>query len=127
MGQKFRRLDPGNRAVNECSELLALFVADGGCQVLNFNQALAHEYNLRDFADTGDPGIADQLRIEPEQSFGLLGISSSGGFPLQPPWPRVERAKGIDVGDEVVLVREAPRELDLLILPRFGHSDALIL
>src|SRR6478609_5603484 len=120
---KLRRLDPGNRALDECPELLALFIADGSCQVLNFDQALAYEYDLNNFRDAGDPGIANQLGIERQQPFGLIRITGSRSLPFKQALLCVKGAKRVDVGDEVVLARQAPCELDLLVLPRLWHSD----
>ena len=62
--QKFRRLDPANRALDECSELLALFVADGRAKVLNLHHALTYENNLRDFRNTRYPRVANELRVQ---------------------------------------------------------------
>jgi hypothetical protein len=49
-----------------------LLVGDSGSKVLNLGQALADEYDLRDFGNTSHPGVADELRIERKQPFRLL-------------------------------------------------------
>jgi hypothetical protein len=48
----------------------ALLVGDGGFQVLDLDQALTDEDNFCDFADAGDPGVADELGVEGEQASG---------------------------------------------------------
>ncbi len=64
MGQKEPRLDPRDRVRNQRGPLLSLFFGDRGTQVLDFDQALAHENNLSNFVDAGHPRLADELRIQ---------------------------------------------------------------
>ena len=59
------------------SEFFALFVADGRPQVLNLDQPVADEYHLGHVCDTGDSGIADQLRIQGQQSGRFLRVRIS--------------------------------------------------
>src|ERR1022692_4096871 len=51
--------DASDCVVDQSCELLALLVRDGGPEVLNFNQTLAHENNLGDFVNARHPRIAD--------------------------------------------------------------------
>jgi hypothetical protein len=44
-------------------ELFSLSIADDGLEVLNLNQTLAHENDLRHLGDSGDPGVAEQLGV----------------------------------------------------------------
>src|SRR5438876_40502 len=64
VGQELGRLDLLDGGFDQLSELAPLLVVDGGVQVLNLDQPLAHENYLGDFTDSGYPGIANQLRIE---------------------------------------------------------------
>ena len=53
------RPDSIPRMVPSTRVLLPLIVGDCGPQILHFDRALADEYDLRDFIDSGHPGIAD--------------------------------------------------------------------
>ena len=64
MWQKLGSLDLPNGLVDKLSEFVSLLIRDGGVQILNLDQALAHEHHLGDFGDSGDPRVANQLRIE---------------------------------------------------------------
>jgi hypothetical protein len=57
-------LDSLDRVLDQATKLPALFVGDGGSQVLDLDQSLAHEDDLGDLGDARDPGVADQLRIK---------------------------------------------------------------
>lgn len=50
--------------MHQLAELAPLLIGDRGVQVLNFDQPFADEYDLSHFGNSGDPGIAKQLRIE---------------------------------------------------------------
>ncbi len=75
VGQELGRLDPANRIGDQMAEFVALLVANGGAEVLDLDQSLAHEDDLGDFGDAGHPGIADQLRIECQQTIRFFGIT----------------------------------------------------
>jgi len=64
MGQEQSRLDPADGVIDQGCEFLALFVRNGGPEVLNFNQSLADEDHLGNFVDPGHPRIADELWIQ---------------------------------------------------------------
>jgi hypothetical protein len=83
VGQELCRLDLADALVNQFAELPPLFVADGGMQVLDLDQSFAHEYDLRDFGNSGDPGVADQLRVERQQAIGFFRVAGRGGLPFQ--------------------------------------------
>src|SRR5437667_1626357 len=57
--QELGRLDLLDGRLDQLTEFAALLIVDGGTQVLNLDQALAHENHLSDFANSGDPGIAN--------------------------------------------------------------------
>jgi hypothetical protein len=85
--QELGRFDPANRILDQVAELLSLLVSDGCPEILNLDQPLAHKHHLSHVCDTGDPGIADQLRIESQQSGWLFRITAGGGLP--PQWSNV--------------------------------------
>src|SRR5438132_1681363 len=62
--QELGRLDLLDGRLDQLTEFAALLIVDGGTQVLNLDQALAHENHLSDFGNSGDPGIANQLWIQ---------------------------------------------------------------
>src|SRR5579863_4568944 len=62
--QKIRRFNPADRSFDKVTELLPLFVGNGGAKILNFDQALADEYDLGDVGNSCYPRVANQLRIE---------------------------------------------------------------
>ena len=103
------------------AKFLALLVGDGGAQVLDLDQALADEDDLGDFGDAGHPGIADQLRIERKQTLRLFRVAGRSGLPLDQAAGAVQLPDGIDVGDEVILFRNGPRELDLQVASRLAE------
>ena len=72
-GRNWADFDPSDRVVDQMAELLALLVADDRSEVLDLDQPLADKHHLGDVGDTGDPGIADQLRIESQQPCGSSG------------------------------------------------------
>ena len=127
MRQKVCRLDSTDCAFHQAAKLLALLVGDGGSQVLNLDQPLADEYDLSDFGNASHPGVANELRIQRQQSLRLFRVSARTGLPLEQAARAVEFADGIDVGDEVVLSGDRPGELDLQIPSRLGDLDTIVL
>src|SRR6266853_1408163 len=76
--QKAARLNLSNRFLDQRSELLALLLRDRGAQVLNFDQALAHEHHFGYLSNARNPGIANQLRIERQQPLGFFRVTARG-------------------------------------------------
>jgi hypothetical protein len=109
------------------AELLTLFLGDGRSKVLNLSQALANEYDLSDFSNSGYPGVADELGIQSEQSRRLFRVAAGTGFPLEQTTPAIEFPDGIDIGDEVVASGNRPGELDLQITSRLVDLDSTVL
>jgi hypothetical protein len=62
--QKSRRLDLADSLMDQLAELVPLLVSYCCAQVLDLDQPLAHEHDLRDFGNSSDPGITNQLWIE---------------------------------------------------------------
>jgi len=125
--QKVRRLDSADCAFDQATKLLALFVGDGGAQVLNLDQALADKDDLGDVGDTGYPRVADQLRIQRQQCVWFFRVPTGRRLPLEQAGRAVKCPNGIDIGDEVVPSANGPGELDLQIALRPGDLDAIVL
>jgi len=111
--QKLGGLDPPDGVFDELAEFLALLVGDRGVQVLNLDQSLADEDHLGDFGNARNPGVADQLRIQSQQSIGLLWVAAGGGLPLDQAACPIQLPQGIDIGYEVVRRGNGSGELDL--------------
>jgi hypothetical protein len=62
--QKVRRLDSADCAFYQIAKFLALFLSDGGAQVLDLDQTLADKYYLGNLRNTRYPRVANQLRIQ---------------------------------------------------------------
>ena len=114
MRQEQSGLDPSHGVIDQGCVLLPLFLRNGGPEVLNFDQPLAHENNLGDIIDAGHPRIADQLRIESGNAGRLFWISRGAGLPFQNAACAVEFTNGIDVGEKIVARTEHAIELNLL-------------
>jgi hypothetical protein len=83
MWKKQPGFDPSDCVFDQSCELLSLPGRNGGPEVLNFNQPLAHEDNLGNFVDPRQPGIADELRVKCGNAGWLFGISGRGSLPLE--------------------------------------------
>jgi hypothetical protein len=87
--------DPG------LAEFLAWLIDNGSWQAPHLDHSLANENHLCDFSNSGDPAIADRLRIKSRQSFRFLNLglqqcsTPSGSVSLH-------LADCIHAGDEVV-------------------------
>src|SRR2546430_13067764 len=109
------------------TEFLTLFIADNSLEVLNLDQPLSNKDHLRHFANPGDPGIANQLGIERQQSFRFFWIAAGSGFPFEQATPAIEFADCIDVGYEFVVSANRQDEFDLQVAQRLADADAVIL
>src|SRR5437016_5360289 len=96
-------------------------------KILNLNQSLADEDDLCDFGDAGHPGVANQLRIQSQQSIRFLCVAAGSGLPLDQGARAVQRSDRVDVGYEVILVGNRPPELDLQVAARLANADAVVL
>src|SRR5580700_833825 len=68
--------------LNKATKLPALFFRNGRPQVLDFRQLLSHEDDQCNIRNATDPGIANQLRIQSEEAFWLLGITARSRLPI---------------------------------------------
>ncbi len=63
VGQELGSFNLLDGRFDQLSELAPLLICDRGVQVLDLDQALAHENYLCDFGNASDPGVANQLRV----------------------------------------------------------------
>lgn len=127
VGQKVCRLDSTDCVFYQGAKLLALFVRYRGPEILNLNKALANENDLGDIGNPSNPGVADKLRIQRQQTVRLFGVSARRGFPLQQATLAIEFPDGIDVGDEIVAARKRSSEFHLQISLRLAYADTTVL
>ncbi len=127
VGQEEARLDPPDGIRNQRFEFLALLGRDCGTQILDFDQALAYEDNLRHFVHAAHPGIADELRVKGGDADGLFRISCRSRFPFENARCSVQFSDGIDVSYEIISRSELAIELDLLVRSRPMNANATVL
>src|SRR5207244_5051420 len=108
-------------------ELLTLLIGDCGTKILKLNQSLADEDDLCDFGDAGHPGVANQLRIQSQQSIRFLCVAAGRGLPLDQGARAVQLSDRVDVGYEVILFGNGSHELDLQVAARLANADAVVL
>src|ERR1700730_7823427 len=109
------------------AKLFELFVPDHSPEILNLDQPLADKYDLRHIGNSSDPGIANQLRIESQQSDGFFRVAAGGGLPLQPAASARQCSDTIHVRYEVVLSGQSLAELDLQVAPRLPDANPIVL
>ena len=115
MRQELACFDLANRGPNQLAEFPPLLVADRGLQVLNLRNSLPNKGHYRGIGNPADPGIADQLRIESQQSIGLLGITCRGGLPFEQAALAIERPHRIDVRDKIVVLESDRTSLTCIL------------
>ena len=71
--------------------------------------------------------VADQLGIQHQQSLRFFRIPTGGGLPLQQAAGTVQVSDRVNVGNEVITLRQRPCELDLQVLPGLADPDAVVL
>src|SRR5271169_5571758 len=126
-GWELGGFDLPNGAGDHLPEAVALLLGDGGAQILDLDQPLAHEDHKSDVGFSGDPGVTDELGVQSQQTLRLVGVAGAGGFPVNDRAFSVELADGIDVGDEFVAVSDGARELDLQIAAGIPDLHPVIL
>src|ERR1035437_2434740 len=115
-----------DRRFNQLAKLATLLIGNRSQQILNLWDALPHESHNGDVGDATDPGVADQLEVKRCQPFGLLGVTSTGGFPFQQTACTVQVANGIDVGHKLVAVCEWTNEFLLHVSFGLANADSVI-
>src|SRR5437899_2028995 len=96
-------------------------------KILNLNQSLADEDDLCDFGDAGHPGVANQLRIQSQQSIRCLCVAAGSGLPLDQAAGAIQLSDRVDVGYEVILFGNWSHELDLQVAARLANADTVVL
>src|SRR2546427_2582066 len=81
----------------------------------------------RHICNSCHPGIANQLRIECQQSIGRFRVAARSGLPLDEGASAIQLPNGIDEGDELIRCRQLPRKFDLQIAPRLRNANPVIL
>src|SRR5205807_1670894 len=99
MAGKLCCLNPRNGAFYQCAVFGPLLVADNPSQVLDLGEALADEYDQRYLGDPGQPGVADQLRVQSCEPFGSGRVGRRCGLPVDDRSPPIEKADGINITD----------------------------
>jgi hypothetical protein len=56
----------------------------------------------------------------------MIGITTAGGLPFEDSPRAIQLADGVDVGHELVAVRESPEELLLRVLLGLANADSVI-
>ncbi len=125
-GRELSSFDLADRRFHHLNKLAALLVGDRSHQVLNLRDAFSDESHNGHVGDASDPGVANQLEVKRCQSFGLLGIASTGGFPFEQTSFVVQVANGIDISHEFVSVGERANELLLHAALRLANADSVI-
>src|ERR1700680_1031985 len=125
--RKLTGLDLPRSRFDQSTKFLALLFRDGRSQVLDLRHVLAHEDDQSHIGDAADPGVADQLRVERQQTFRLLGVPAGSGLPVDQATRPVEGADGNDICDELVAIRERSNELHLQVLARRADANAILL
>ena len=82
---------------HQLAKFPTLFFIDGCLQILNFGQAFANKHHQGDIRDSGHPGVADELRIERQETIGLFGIARCCRFPIEDAFRPVQLANRIHV------------------------------
>jgi hypothetical protein len=127
VSQEVARLDSSNRVFCQLAELAALFIGDCGAQILDLNQSLADEDDLSDLRDSRHPGIAQELRIESQQTVRLLGVAARCGFPLNQATLAVQLSDGVNIRYEVIVRGNWPGELDLQLAAWLPNTNTVFL
>ena len=83
MGFEVSCFDLADGSPDQLAELPPLLVADRGLEVLDLGNTLADEGHNRYIGDPADPGVADELWIQGQESCRLLWIPCRGGLPFQ--------------------------------------------
>src|SRR5207253_11231772 len=94
-------------------------------KILNLNQSLADEDDLCDFGNGGHPGVANQLRIQSQQSIRFLCVAAGSGLPLDQAACPVQLSDRVDVGYEVI--GDWSHELDLQVAAWLADADTVVL
>ena len=101
--RKLARFDLADGRFDETTIFASLLFRDGCFQVLNLRNAFSNEDDECDILNSADPGIANHLRIERQESVRLFGVAAGRSFPIDQTLRAVEFAEGVDISDEFVV------------------------
>src|SRR6266516_563898 len=93
----------------------------------NWADSIRWMVSLTSSPNSCHPGIANQLRIECQQSIGRFRVAARSGLPLDERASAIQLPNGIDEGDELIRCRQLPRKFDLHIAPRLRNANPVIL
>src|SRR4051812_48859594 len=127
VGQEVPGFDLPDGVFNQADEVLPLLVRDGCTQVLNFDDSFADKNDLRNVRDSGNPRVADQLRIERQETLRFFRVAAGRRLPFEQARLTVQLADSVDIGHEVVLAGDESRELDLQVAAGLGDANAVVL
>ena len=105
-GRELGSFDLTDRRFDHLAKLPTLLFGNRSQQILNLRNAFPHESHNGNVGDASDPGVANQLKVKRCQPLGLVGVTSTGGFPFEQTPCAVQVADGIDIGHEFVAVCE---------------------
>src|SRR4029077_5384327 len=121
------RLNLNDRSLNQATILTSLLVRNGCFQILNPRNAFPNEDDERHIANSADPGIANHLGIERQQSRRLFRVTAGRSFPVDETLGAVEFAEGIDISDEFIVTGKAAHHPHLQVLFRSVNLDPIVL
>ena len=87
----------------------------------------SHKHNHCHFRNPTDPRIADELRIEGEQTARFFWVTAGRGLPIDQAGYSVHFTDRIQVANELAACRQDPTPLGLKALLRFMNGDAIVL
>ena len=106
MRRKLGSFDLTSCGLDQLAKLLPLLFGDRSQKVLNLGNAFPNESHDGNIRDARGPGVADELKVQRSQSFGLLRVTGTRSFPFQQTPRAVQLANGIDIGHKLVAVCE---------------------
>lgn len=94
------RFDLMNGGLYQPPKFPPLFLGDGRSQILNLGSMLPYEDDQRYLRNSADPGIADELRIERKQTFGVLWVAARRGLPVDQATHAIYLTDRIEIGNK---------------------------
>ena len=126
VGRELCSLDLTDRCLDHLAKLLTLLFGDRSQEILNLGEALPHKSHDGNLGNAGNPGVANELKVERGEALGPIGIASTGGLPFEDSPRAIQLADGIDIGHEIIAIRESSQELFLHVLLGLANADAVI-
>ena len=127
MRRKLGSLDLVDRRRDETIEFLTLVFRNRCAQVLDFRLLFPDKDHQRNFSNSGQPGIANQLWVERQQAFWYVGVTAGRCFLVDQAVDGIECADRVNEANELIGIRKIPQDLDLQILLRLQNMDSIVL